>query len=408
MKTNDTIVTPSKDLVPWNYWEDCTPGTYRCFGNQLLAVCNWDGSWDVSNHCCGPNSCVNGITPGTAFCKCKSKRRATSSSTETALKQRSDDPTADVVTSLAPCSPSTYKCFVREVLAVCRYDGTWELSNNCCGEDSCFEGNVPGTAFCRCSPKARTVSPEAFEQRSNDLVSPGDPQTPGICTPGHYWCVDSQLMLVCGWDGTWEVSNSCGGPGCCKKGKVPGTAFCKCPTLGPGSKEEVLENTSTKAIPEVATSGPPCTPGTFRCHKERYLEVCTVDDKWKLSNLCCGEGSCEEGPSPGTALCKCSPKPRSASSMPTIPNSGPEDPNELEFCMPGRFCCGDQRSRVYTCNKGDWVPSAKCTAGINSCKQGEHGEAWCYGGVVDESKEAEEGLTTLATVAKKAASTASA
>jgi hypothetical protein len=212
---------------------------------------------------------------------------------------------------------------------------------------------------------------------------------------------------------------------------VPGLApICDCRGLG-ARRSEGIDSTAAseeaKKEPfkirhnnDPKGSVPPaCDAGTYACwetENPRTLMVYGADRTWHLSNNCCGPNSCVEGPVSGTAYCKCSPTPRSLDNLlpaepfifsPAQPTSGPEDPDEPEFCTPGRFTCGDSGRKVYTCNiKGNWQLSASCTSD-QRCAKGIHGEAYCVSIAEPEDDvrgSADQGSTTLLTVAKEAAS----
>lgn len=242
------------------------------------------------------------------------------------------------------------------------------------------------------------------------------------CTPGTYRCkppFTQGWLQVCGPDRIWYLANYCCGPYACVDTPGHEPPRCEC-----GSKPRWLEIDGTSASDKAASTSDlnkaehptpaGCNPGTYSCTSPgtALLMVCNPQGVWKLSDTCCRVHTCRQGVDPGTAYCNCahimkSLPARLLSSSLAQPTSGPEDPDEPEFCSPGRFTCGDSGRKVYACNiKGNWELSATCTSG-HVCAKGLRSEAYCVKitwPADDVGVSADGRSTTLLTVAKEAAS----
>ena len=147
------------------------------------------------------------------------------------------------------------------------------------------------------------------------------------CTPGQYWCNQNGFdwIVVCNGQGRWELSSYCGktsqGYGCCRGSSIPGSNFwCDCRNLPGGPPAEKRGLDGSKAANDT-------TPGA-------------LDPAWDRKK------------------------------------DGPQDPDEPDFCTPGRYTCGDSDTRVYVCDwNGNWQRSAKCEEG--RCRRGDNHQAFC-------------------------------
>lgn len=247
--------------------------------------------------------------------------------------------------------------------------------------------------------------------------------------------------------GNWQISDRCCGSYSCRQGSTSGTAYCMCPqsrsleARGSESGREAENNAlglSPRSVIQAADTEAVCDPGVYACwgsDNANILVVCGADRQWHISADCGSPGSCKDGAVPGTAYCSSTASSRSldSASSPrfddspadrrdTDPTPGPEDPDEPEYCTPGRLTCGDRDSKVYGCNsKHKWVLFYECVPSTN-CMRGQHHSASCMGNfgsagkammestdrVTIVSEEGVEGTTTLLTVTKDPASTAKA
>lgn len=278
--TGPTLSVRGEVLTPGNL--ECTPGTYTCFDSpfaSILYVCNAQGKKKKSTDCGNPGCCMEGPTPGTAFCTCApqaddstpplnlDESKPASGDTTLAKRQGSSCPT-----------PGAYACRIdrtnqRVGVFVCSAMGEWQLSALCGGSGPlCCKQDSPETAHCVCSPKPQAElelpsSPADFKTLENpqeyNPPSPPSPVSPADdigkpCSPAGYYKCDncnnqgSSCVVMCNAANKWQLSASCSGQYCCKHvGK--GSAVCFC-----GPVENVFGPPQTtfvtSAIPKVSAA----------------------------------------------------------------------------------------------------------------------------------------------------------
>ncbi|KAF1916811.1 hypothetical protein BDU57DRAFT_548437 [Ampelomyces quisqualis] len=443
---------------------DCTPGDYWCHpvGNNYLLICDTNAKWAISADCgkYGPYGCCRGTAwPGPDHrCDCRpggsdtidssiskdaattmvDKRVDTSTTTPSIDKgntnqSNSVDVHAIFNKTVSPsqnCKSGEYMCspFNYGWIIVCDHAGSWQYSANCgktsTGSNCCRQDpGYPPSCDCRGLPGG----PPAISKGDGDNkllarhsianlkeASMTAMEAPERCTPGTYRCkppFTQGWLQVCGQDRIWYLANQFCGPYTCVD--IPGDELPRCEC---SRKPRSLEIESAPASDE-ATATPQLDQAT---EQTAGCQPGTSQGEWQVSDTCCGLHTCRQGVDPGTAYCNC-PKvlhsfekslpARSLGDSLAQPTSGPEDPDEPEFCTPGRFTCGDSDSKVYTCNiKGNWQLSATCTLD-HTCARGKHGEAYCVEVGRDAAEptddvrgSTDEGLTTLLTLAKEVAS----
>jgi hypothetical protein len=286
--------------------------------------------------------------------------------------------------SASRCTPGTYTCTAfGDGVGVCGHDGRYTLAAWCCGDHTCFL-DPTGVPHCNCGPRSRSLdtlsplSPSTDGDRTDSL----EPQFPNTtCNPGTYACTApfSDGILVCGQDGTWQVSSMCCGVNTCDP---TGVAHCKC---NPQSRALDTDKDATHDKHALEPLLPDCVPGQFVCHTPQYdaILVCAADKQWKLSALCCGNNSCD--PTNG-AHCKCSPNPRSLflNTDKDVTHSSP-GPRSLQLgvgedatdnhaleqrqiigtgCTPAEYGCTAKFDAIWVCDlKGQKHIAALCRPG---------------------------------------------
>jgi hypothetical protein len=398
------------------------PGSYACgLDHGSVWICGPDGVWQLSSLCCGRDSCVDGPTHGTAHCTCRKEELSIEpAKNETSIAPPNQitrifimDKSNRTVEARQDCDPGTYGCAHgdNDMLATCKADGTWTLSNMCCGPSSCVVGPGYGDAHCSCRRKPRSLEPLIFSFDPNK--GPNDPDEPELCTPGRYTCGDlSSKIYVCNFKGNWELSAICGSGTICQRGQHH-EAYCMVTVQGTVDStalppRSVFAETPIVAALDSDVSAPQTElrEETARCG---YCRLAGHTCVFTGSIRCAGIRSC---PEPANQIRHCLKTeatadgqeiPRHAllarSLSATTPNvdelasdipAHRLDNNKFTTTFtPGRWGCCHAGEYICICNSlGEVQISAWC-GGKHRCSDVMNGQPYCTGGtkaILDEQE----------------------
>jgi hypothetical protein len=406
-------VTPapdvSRDLVLQQF--PCgPPGSYACgLDHGSVWVCGPVGVWQLSSLCCGRDSCVDGPTHGTAHCTCREEELSIgSTNNETSVPALNRSPRIFIMDKLnhtvearQNCDPGTYGCAHgdNDMLATCKADGTWTLSNMCCGPNSCIVGPGYGDAHCSCRREPRSIEPSTSS--FDPSKGPNDLDEPELCTPGRYTCGDfSSRIYICNFKGNWELSAICGSATTCQRGQHH-DAYCMVTAQGTVDSKALRQRSVSAATPivdaldsDISAPQIESRDDTVKCGSCRLAGHTCV---FTGSIRCAGIRSC---PEPANQIRNClktevtadrqelSRRTLPARSLPAVTPIVDESASDISAfrfdndkstatCTPGRWGCCYAGERICICNSlGEVQISADC-GGIERCHIGANGQPYC-------------------------------